>query len=181
MCRRRVPMVTTSSSPFLNKPTSPFAAKGSRSRTLYCSPVFSKREGRFGLGDRRRDRRYRGRATRARSSSRSRPRTSWVNSGTRFTGMGAKYAFDLFDDAALRARATRQTMRPSTESGSTRLTINPIHRQPVQRESKRRRAASRAAPSFSGFVTSRTLVTLGSSSTSPTPSMRSNNCWMLAK
>src|ERR1035438_6091696 len=30
MCRRRVPISTTSSSPFLNNPTSPFAAKGSR-------------------------------------------------------------------------------------------------------------------------------------------------------
>src|ERR1700749_1552031 len=32
-CRRRVPICTTSSSPFLNRPTSPFAAKGSCRRT----------------------------------------------------------------------------------------------------------------------------------------------------
>jgi len=40
MCRRSVPISTTSSSPFLNSPTSPFAANGSCSRTRSGHPAW---------------------------------------------------------------------------------------------------------------------------------------------
>src|SRR5579862_2490453 len=91
MWRRSVPTSTTSSSPFLNSPISPFVVNGNRSRTSYLPFRFPNAYG-FSVivtaaGSSRSE--YN---TFARSRSRRFPSTSWANRGTRLTGTGAKYS-----------------------------------------------------------------------------------------
>jgi 2-C-methyl-D-erythritol 2,4-cyclodiphosphate synthase len=88
MCRRSVPISTTSSSPFLKSPTSPFRERQPQA-DFVMAVLLGEGVGRLGAGHRRGI--FVAHTERAPVPPAARaPSTSWVNSGTRFTGTGAK-------------------------------------------------------------------------------------------